>query len=71
MNSVTFGIDGMRCNGCAETIEALLSLQAGVEAVAVSYREGRAQVSYDPAAVDPPKLAAAIESCGYKVKSTA
>ncbi|MGH6885515.1 MAG: heavy-metal-associated domain-containing protein [Geminicoccales bacterium] len=40
----------MHCDGCAETIKALLSLEAGVEAVSVSYREGRARVSYDPGA---------------------
>jgi copper chaperone len=65
------GIEGMHCEGCAETIEALLKLQAGVEAVAVSYHEGRAQVSYDPAQVDPAGLVAAIERCGFKVKSAA
>jgi copper chaperone len=64
-------IEGMHCDGCAETIKALLSLEAGVEAVSVSYPERRAHVSYDPAAVDPAKLVAAIEKCGYKVKSTA
>jgi copper chaperone len=71
MKSLIAEIEGMRCEGCAETIKALLSLEAGVEAVTVSYQEGRAQLGYDPAAVDPAKLVAAIEKCGYKVKSTA
>lgn len=71
MKSMIVAIEGMHCDGCAETIKALLSLEAGVEAVSVSYQEGRARVSYDPAAVDPAKLVAAIEKCGYKVRSTA
>ena len=71
MKSMIAAIEGMHCEGCAETIKALLSLEAGVEAVGVSYHEGRARVSYDPAAVDPAKLVAAIEKCGYKVRSTA
>lgn len=71
MKRMIAAIEGMHCEGCAETIKALLSLEAGVEAVSVSYRESRAQVSYDPAAVDPAKLVAAIEKCGYKVRSTA
>ncbi len=71
MKSMIVAIEGMHCDGCAETIKALLSLEAGVEAVGVSYQEGRARVSYDPAAVDPAKLVAAIEKCGYKVRSTA
>ncbi|MBI1942352.1 MAG: heavy-metal-associated domain-containing protein [Betaproteobacteria bacterium] len=68
---MSVAIEGMHCDGCAETIKALLSLEAGVEAATVSWQEGRAHVSYDPAAVDPAKLVAAIERCGYKVKSTA
>lgn len=71
MKTMLAAIEGMHCDGCAETIKALLSLEAGVEAVSVSYQEGRAHVSYDPAAVDPAMLVAAIEKCGYKVKSTA
>ncbi len=71
MKSMIVAIEGMHCDGCAETIKALLSLEAGVEAVSVSYHEGRARVSYDPAAVDPAELVAAIERCGYKVRSTA
>ncbi len=71
MRSVTFSVAGMHCDGCAETIKALLSLEAGVEAVDVSYQDGHAHVHYDPAAVAPAKLVAAIESCGYKVKSSA
>jgi len=61
MKSMIAVIEGMHCNGCAETIKALLSLEAGVEAVNVSYQEDRAHVSYDPAAVEPAKLVAAIE----------
>jgi len=71
MKSMSVAIEGMHCDGCAETIKALLSLETGVEAVTVSYQEGRAHVKYDPAAVDPAKLVGAIEQCGYKVKSTA
>ena len=71
MKTMIAVIEGMHCDGCAEIIKALLSLEAGVETVSVSYQEGRARVSYDPAAVDPAKLVAAIKKCGYKVKSTA
>ena len=71
MKRMSVAIEGMHCDGCAETIKALLSLETGVEAVTVSHQEGRAHVKYDPAVVDPAKLVAAIEQCGYKVKSTA
>jgi len=43
MKRMSVAIEGMHCDGCAETIKALLSLETGVEAVTVSYQEGRAR----------------------------
>lgn len=70
MKTLVLTIEGMHCEGCAETIKALLSVEAGVKASTVSFQEGNARVLYDPAAVDEKKLAAAIEKGGYKVVST-
>ena len=64
-------IEGMQCDGCAETIKALLATEAGVKAATVSFTESRARVLYDPAAVDEYRLVTAIEKGGYKVTSTA
>jgi copper chaperone len=71
MKTLTVTIEGMHCDGCAETIKALLTLETGVKAVNVSYPERRARVLYDPAAVDEARLVAAIEKVGYKVTTTA
>jgi copper chaperone CopZ len=71
MKTLTVTIEGMHCDGCAETIKALLTLETGVKAVNVSYPEHRARVLYDPIAVDEAKLVAAIERGGYKVTATA
>ena len=71
MKTLVATIEGMHCNGCAETIKALLATEAGVKAATVSFKEGRARVLYDPAAVDEKSLVAAIEKGGYKVTSTA
>jgi len=71
MKTLAVTIEGMHCDGCAETIKALLAVESGVKASAVSFQEGSARVLYDPAAVDEAKLVAAIERCGYKVASTA
>lgn len=70
MKTVVLAIEGMHCDGCAETIKALLTLETGVKAANVLYQERRARVLYDPTAVDEAKLVAAIEKGGYKVAST-
>jgi copper chaperone CopZ len=69
MNSLTLAIEGMHCDGCAETIKALLAVESGVKASSVSFKERRARVLYDPAAVDESRLVAAIEKAGFKVKA--
>lgn len=71
METMIVRIDGMHCDGCADTIKALLEVEAGVKASSVSFKEGRARVLYDPAVIDEKKLVAAIEKGGYKVTSTA
>ena len=71
MKTVVISIEGMHCDGCAETIKALLTAETGVKAVAVSFKEGRARVLYDPAVVDAARLVTAIEQGSYKVTSTA
>lgn len=67
MNSVTLKVEGMHCEGCAKTIEALLGAEAGVQRAAVSFQAREAQVQFDSKASDGAHLAAAIERAGYKV----
>lgn len=71
MKTLALRIEGMHCDGCAETIKGLLAVEAGVKASSVSFEEGRARVLYDPAANDEKTLVAAIEKGGYKVTPTA
>jgi len=71
MKTVVLAIEGMHCDGCAETLKALLTVETGVKAANVSYQERRARVLYDPSAVDEEQLVAAIEKGGYKVTATA
>lgn len=71
MKIVVLAIEGMHCEGCAETITALLTVEAGVKAASVSFKEGRARVLYDPARTDESSLIAAIEKGGYKAAPAA
>ena len=71
MKTLVISIEGMHCDGCAETIAALLAVEDGVKASTVSFKGGSARVLYDPAAVDEKKIVAAIEKSGYRVTATA
>lgn len=70
MKTAELIIQGMRCDGCAKTIEALLSAEPGVKAVTASYAGGSARVLYDPAVADLARLVQAIERAGYQVQES-
>lgn len=67
MKTVTFKIDGMHCDGCARTIEALVSTEPGVRKATVSFKAREARVLFDPQALGEDQLAAAIRKAGYSV----
>jgi DNA-binding transcriptional MerR regulator len=67
MKDANFKIEGMHCEGCAKTIEALLGAESGVQRVTVSFKAHEAQVRFDPNAIDDGQIVAAIERAGYKV----
>jgi copper chaperone CopZ len=66
-SSVILEIKGMHCEGCAAGIEAMLKRTEGVIAAEVSFERNEANVTYDAAKTDPPKLVEAVEKLGYKV----
>jgi copper chaperone len=67
MKTIDLTIQGMHCEGCAKTIEALLTTEPGVKAATVSYSSGSARVLFDPAAIDLPRLVEAVERAGYRI----
>jgi copper chaperone CopZ len=69
MNTVTFKIEGMHCDGCATNIQSLLDRKAGVKKAAASFKEGEARILYDSNAVTEEQLVALIENSGYRVAS--
>jgi copper chaperone CopZ len=71
MKTLVVTIEGMHCDGCAETIKGLLAVEDGVKAASISFQEGHARVLYDPAAVDEKKIVTAIEKGGYRVTAAA
>ncbi len=69
MNTVTFKVEGMHCDGCAANIQSLLERNAGVQKAVASFKEKEARILYDPTAVTEEQLVAVIENSGYRVAS--
>ncbi len=66
-----FGVEGMTCASCVRRIEKRLARVPGVERADVNLATEQAHVVYDPALVDMPALASAIEQAGYHVREAA
>ncbi len=58
-------ITGMTCASCARRIERALVRTPGVAQATVNLATERATVSYDPSALSPADLIAAVEHAGY------
>jgi copper chaperone len=67
VKSLILEIQGMHCDGCAETIKALVGREPGVKSVAVTFAGGEARILYDPAATSEDRLIAAVERPGFRV----
>lgn len=67
MKTAKLAVSGMHCEGCAQIIQSVLERCDGVKTCAVSYRDHRAQVLFDPAQVDENRLQQVIEKAGYGV----
>jgi copper chaperone CopZ len=67
MKTAVFKIEGMHCDGCANTVESLVQREPGVRIVSVSFAEGQARVLYDPQAVGEERLVATIQKPGFRV----
>lgn len=70
MNTTTFRIDGMHCDGCADRIRTLLSKEPGVREARVSFAEGAAAVRFNPHSVSEARLREVIETGGFNVVET-
>ncbi len=71
MKTTQIKIDGMHCNGCADTIKAVIERQSGVQVADVSYDQGQARILYDPQAISEDRLAATVQKLGYRVTQQA
>lgn len=63
----SFGVSGMTCASCVETIQRSLTDLQGIETANVNLATERATVSYDPKQVDIEKISKAVRDAGYEV----
>lgn len=67
MKTVTFKIEGMNCDACANTIKGLVETEPGVRMATVSFEEGQARILYDPQAITEDRLVATVQKPGFRV----
>jgi copper chaperone len=65
METIQLNVTGMSCGHCKSAVQSALSRQRGVTAATVDLERGTARVEYDPAAVSPAQLTAAVAEEGY------
>ena len=63
--TATFPIVGMDCDSCAKNIERVVKKLPGVVSASVSYAAERATVTFEPARVTAPDIAARVKALGY------
>jgi Hg(II)-responsive transcriptional regulator len=68
MKSLEMKIGGMQCDGCASTIQSILSREPGVKSSSVSFPNRAASVFYDPKETDTGRLAEAVTKAGFSVE---
>lgn len=64
MTTLNLAIDGMSCHHCLNAVNQALSTLPGVSITSV--RIGRAELAYDPAAVDQQRIVSALGDAGYR-----
>lgn len=70
MKTTVFEIDGMHCDGCAQTVETLLRRVPGVRKVEASFDARQARVLHDPAQTPEAALVAAVAKGGFTATET-
>lgn len=67
IQTLTFNIKGMTCNGCASHVENDVNKLPGIVRINASYKEANAKIEFDQSKVSLAQIEEAINSTGYKV----
>ena len=67
MQTLTFAVQGMTCQGCVANVTKVLTALAGVSLAVVSKEEAQATVTFDATQTTEAVLKAAVEAAGFGV----
>lgn len=68
MKTTELRIEGMHCDGCARTVEALLGGVPGVKKSRISFDDGAARILHEAESASAGDLVAAVEKGGFKAR---
>ena len=69
--TATYEVRGMTCDACAANIQTSVGRIEGVLDAQVSYKDGKAEVTYDPGKVESGAIEAAVKDMGYSIERQA
>lgn len=69
MRSLKLKIEGMHCQGCAQTLQHVLKRSPGVREAKVSFEDRAAEVLVDDPQPGAADLVAVIEQAGFEAKA--
>ncbi|QPJ62814.1 MAG: copper-translocating P-type ATPase [Candidatus Nitronauta litoralis] len=70
IQSLSFGIGGMTCAGCASRIEKVVGSLEGVEKTSVNFGAEQATVDFDSSSINPQAIIDKIELIGFEVRKS-
>ncbi len=68
METIKISVDGMSCQGCADSLTRLFDKEPGVNEASVSFDTERAEVLFDPSRVSASRLTELVNKAGFQVK---
>lgn len=68
MNTVTFKVGGMVCDGCAANVERTLATLQGIANCQVNYANEQATVQYNPQQIAAAAIQAEVEAVGFTLQ---
>lgn len=67
MKKAVLNVKGMKCDGCANTIEEAVKAREGILSVKAQYKEGTVEIDYEEATADLDAVKKVIAEKGFTV----
>lgn len=67
METVTLNVEGMKCSGCSNALNAALRACPGVSSATASHTDKNVVVEYEPGRISLEQVKKVVTEAGYKV----